>query len=287
MNADNPLMAGIGGNPIIDCHAHIFAAEMPVKADAWTVPDYGFTVDDLLAQLDRYGVHFAVLSGLSISGEYNDYMIRQLRRHKRLRGTAIVNPASDLYTLERMRDDGIVGVRLQLARCDQLPDFTQDDFRLFLRRLRDLGWHVQLAIEGAHLRGVLEQLLPSGVDIVIDHFGHPDPENPLECDGYGAMMEALDTGRCWIKLSAGFRLPGTAAWQDDPDGDVERLAAFVAEDILRRAGTDRLLWGSDAPFVGYESRLTYAQVLASFHDWVPDPMRRAEICRTGLKFYFS
>lgn len=274
-------------NPVIDCHAHIFDAQIPTCPSAWTVPDYAFSDDYLLQQLDIHGVHFAVLSGLSISGEYNDYMIRALRRNKRLRGTAIVNPQVDLYTLERMQADGIVGVRLQLARARQLPDFNSREYRMLLRRVRDLDWHVQVAIEGPQLRPVLEPLLDAGVKVAIDHFGHPDPNDPLACDGFHAMLEAVETGRCWIKMSAGFRLPGMAAWRDDPDGDLEEVASRVAAELLERIGTDRLLWGSDAPFVGYENRVSYEQVLESYSRWLPDPLKRAEICRTGLKFYFS
>jgi len=276
------------GNTLrVDCHAHVFDAAMPASPTAWTVPDYAFTAQDLLAQMAAHGVEHAVLSGLSISGDYNDYMIRSLRAHPRLRGTAIVNPMADLYTLERMQADGIVGIRLQLARRSELPDFDSFEYRKLLRRVRDLGWHVQVAIEGPQLPEVLQPLLAAGVNVVIDHFGHPDPADPLQCAGFQAMLAAVDTGRCWVKLSGGFRLPGTAAWREDPDGDLESMAALVAAALLERVGTDRLLWGSDAPFVGYEQRITYAQVLESYRKWVPDAARRAEIGDTAMKLYFS
>ena len=58
-------------------------------------------------------------------------------------------------------------------------------------------------------------------------------------------------------------------------------------DLVARVGTDRLLWGSDAPFVGYEKRVTYDRVLASWYRWLPDPRLRAEIDRTALDLYFS
>jgi len=260
---------------------------MPVAANAWIEPDYAFTSEALLQQLDLHGVHFAVISGLSIVGYYNDYMIAELRRHRRLRGTAIVPLAVDRYTLEAMQADGIVGIRLQLARCDDLPDFRSDEHRLLLRRVRDLGWHVHVAIEGQSLPQVLAPLLESGVNIVIDHFGHPDPASPLACAGFTAMVQAAQTGRVWIKLSGGFRLPGPGAWRDDPDGDMESLAQLVAGELLAQVGPDRLLWGSDAPFVGYEKRITYADVLASYARWIPDAATRAQIDRTALKFYFS
>jgi predicted TIM-barrel fold metal-dependent hydrolase len=274
------------GGPLVDCHTHVFTADMPVAGGAWIRPEYGFTAADLTAAMDAHGVHFSVVSGLSISGFYNDYMIAELRANRRLRGTAIVPPTVDRYTLERMQADGIVGIRLQLARRDSFEDFRGDDYRLLLRRVRDLGWHVQVAIEGRLLPPVLAALLESGANLVIDHFGHPDPADPLNCPGFRAMVEAADTGRCWIKLSGGFRLAGPAAWQD-PEADLEQTARTVAEALLARVGTDRLLWGSDAPFVGYEKRLAYPDVLRTYRAWVPDAARRAEIDRTALKLFFG
>lgn len=274
--------------PLVDCHAHVFDQRMPVCPNAWTVPSYAFTAEDLLAQLDRHGVGHAVLSGLSISGEYNDYTIRALRRYpQRLRGTAIIEPPASLYLMEQMQADGIVGLRLQLARTERLPDLDSFDYRMLLRRVRDLDWHVQVAVEGTRLPQVLEPLLGAGVKVVIDHFGHPDPANPLCCPGFNAMLRAVDRGQCWVKLSGGFRLPGTAAWRDDPQGDLDSIAQSVATELVERVGTDRLLWGSDAPFVGYEDRLSYEQVLASFRTWVPDPAMRARIGETGHAFYFA
>ncbi len=273
--------------PIVDCHAHIFRSDMPVAEDAWVTPDYAFEASALLAELDRHGVHFAIISGLSIAGYYNDYMISELRRHRRLRGTAIVPPGIDRYTLEQMAADGIVGIRLQLARQERLADFRSDEYRLLLRRVRDLGWHVHVAIEGQLLRPVLEALMESGVDIVLDHFGHPDPADPLNCDGFASALQAVDKGHTWIKLSAGFRLPGPSAWRDEPEGDLESTAQLVAEALVTKVGCDRLLWGSDAPFVGYEARRSYADVLASYHRWVPQAEKRAQIDRTALKLYFS
>jgi predicted TIM-barrel fold metal-dependent hydrolase len=281
----NPQPAA--GNPLVDCHTHLFTADMPVAGGAWIRPDYDFTGADLIAAMDAHGVHFSVVSGLSIAGFYNDYMIGELRANRRLRGTAIVPPGIDRYTLERMQADGIVGIRLQLARRDSLEDFRSDDYRLLFRRVRDLGWHVQVAIEGQQLPPVLAALLESGANLVIDHFGHPNPADPLNCPGFKAMVDAAGTGRCWIKLSGGFRLAGPAAWQDDPEGDLEQTAQTVAEALLARVGTDRLLWGSDAPFVGYEKRLAYPDVLRTYRSWVPDAERRAEIDRTALKLFFA
>lgn len=273
--------------PVVDCHAHIFQQDMPLSSNAWTRTDYSFTADDYLALLDEYGIHFGVISGLSISGFYNDYMISELRKHKRLRGTAIVSPATDRYSLERMREDGIIGIRLQLARMTELPDFRSEEYNLLFRRVRDLDWHVHVAIEGPLLPPVLEALEESGVKVVIDHFGHPDPKLGVNCPGYKAILNTAERGNVWVKLSGGFRLLGTAAWRTDPDGDADKIADTIADHLVANMGTERLLWGSDCPFVGYEGRITFDYALERLRRWAPRPEDRWRLSQTALKLYFG
>lgn len=273
--------------PVVDCHAHVFTRDLPLVADAWTAPDYDYTPADYLAELDRHGVHFGVLSGLSISGTYNDYTVSAARDHRRLRATVIVGASIDPYALGRMNDEGVVGIRYQLVRSPRLPDLTDEAHRVLLRRVRDLDWHVHVAVEGARLAEVLAALEPSGVKIVLDHFAHPEPENGAGCTGLDAALEAVQRGRTWIKFSAGFRLAGPDAWRNENIAPAERIAAGVAERLVRQAGPERLLWGSDAPFVGYEGRMTYARALEQFARWVPDPAHRAAMSRTALRLYFG
>jgi predicted TIM-barrel fold metal-dependent hydrolase len=273
--------------PLVDAHAHIFTEHLPMAADAWTSLDYGFSAEQYLAELDAHGVHFGVISGISISGYYNDYMIEQLRQFRRLRGTVILPPTTDRYVLDRMKDDGVVGVRLQIWGRETLPDLKSEEYQLFLRRIRDLDWHIHVALQGEKTRGFLADLKASGVKIVIDHFGHPDPKAGPDCEGFQSILRAVQKGRTWVKLSSAYRLyrttPGLPA--DDPRG--EAFGQSLADELLREAGPDRLLWGSDCPFVGYEKLVTYQDTLDAFARWVPDPVTRRQISMTALKFYFS
>ena len=82
------------GAPLVDCHAHVFHRSIPFVRDAWTIPDYDFTAQDLIATLDAHGVERAVISGLSIAGTWNEYTLEVLRAHRRLRGTAILAPGT-------------------------------------------------------------------------------------------------------------------------------------------------------------------------------------------------
>ena len=271
--------------PIVDAHAHIFSASMPVSSSAWFKPGQAFTAEQYLAALDAQGIHFGVIAGISIFGTYNDYMIEQLRKHSRLRGTAIVASNTDRYTLERMKADGIVGIRLQLTRQD-LPDLNGDEYRLLFRRLADLDLHIEVVVEGPRWPQVLPLLESSGARIVIDHFGHPDPKSGVDCAGFQAVLRAVERGKTWVKLSAPFRLtwaaPGLAR---DPRSVT--LAREAARCLLKNAGAERLVWGSDCPFVGHESSVTYADTLEEFAGWVPDALLRRKLSETALKLYFS
>jgi predicted TIM-barrel fold metal-dependent hydrolase len=273
--------------PVVDAHAHIFTPDMPVADAAWMKPDYAYTATDYLKDLDAHGVHFGVIAGISIYGQYNDYMISQLRRHPRLRGTVNIAPTTDRYVLERMNDDGIVGLRLQLSRRKQLPDLTSEEYRLLLRRVADLGWHVHLALEGAQMPAVLPALEASGARIVLDHFAHPDQHEGLANAGFQAVLRSIAKGRTWVKLSAGYRLTWLSTRAGAPDPKAMQLARAAAAKLLQEAGPERLLWGSDAPFVGHEKSLTYADTLASFAEWVPDPVARRRMTDTALQLYFS
>ena len=261
--------------PLIDCHAHIWGPDMPFVSTAWSRPDYVYSTEDFLADLDAHGILFGVIAAASLFGTYNDYVIRALRQHKRLRGTAIVDPDIELYSLEKMRADGIVGVRLQWFFMDPLPDMGDAAFQRLCARLRDLDMHIHLNIEGARLNEVAARILDTGVRLVIDHYGWHDFGPRLAAQSYQDMLRLLDRGNAWVKLGCGYVRP---------DRDLPRA---YAQDLLARFGPERLLWGSNSPFVGHEDSASYAMTIEEFHDIVPDADVRRAIGENGYHFYFG
>jgi predicted TIM-barrel fold metal-dependent hydrolase len=272
-------------SPLVDAHAHIYSADMPVSSSAWFRPEHAFTAEQYLAELDAHGISYGVIAGISIFGFHNDYMLEQLRRHKRLRGTAIVPSTTDLYTLASMKADGVVGVRLQLTR-QELPDLAGDDYRMLFRRLADLDLHIEVVVEGPRWPQVLPMLEASGARIVIDHFGHPDPVAGIHCPGFQAVVRSVQRGKTWVKLSAPFRLTWAEPGQARDPKSVE-LAHEAAQHLLQHAGAERLVWGSDCPFIGHEKAVAYAGLLEEFSGWVPDAQTRRKLSDTALKLYFS
>jgi hypothetical protein len=89
------------------------------------------------------------MAAASLYDDYNDYVIESTVKYKhRLRTTAIVKPSIDPYVMRLMRDDGVVGVRLQWRNVKNLPDITTPEYQKFFRRVRDLDWHVHLNQSG-------------------------------------------------------------------------------------------------------------------------------------------
>ena len=263
---------------LVDCHFHLFDKTLPFVDRPRHTPDYDFTAEQVLATFDQHGVAFGVIAGASLYGTYHDHVIRAVRKYKRLRATVIADPSLDLYTMEKMATDGIVGVRLVWIALsdDRLPDITAYEWRRLLRRVRDLDWHVHMHVGAGRLPAIMPTVEASGAKVVLDHFGYPDPKLGLNCPTFQTVLRAVDNGRTWVKLSAGYRMGGAKA-----------LVPFAAK-LLEVAGPERLVWGSDAPFASFENKVTYQQTLDDLVTWVPDPAARRVIGSvTPLKLYFS
>lgn len=259
--------------PIVDSHAHILTRRMPLRPDAWTRPAYDYTAESYLGDLDRHGIAFGVIAAASLYGDYNDYTLRALENHKRLRATVYPQPELDFKELRRLRDLGVAGVRLQWKADAELPDFNGFEFGKYLVRLADCGMHVELNASSEQLARALPALKGKGVPIVVDHFGLLRSPQGMDSDGFKAVLTAIDTGAVWVKISAGFRLEPA-------------VLRACAEKLLSAAGAERLLWGSDAPFVGHESAMSYEKALGIFYEIVPDARVRRRISDTALRFYF-
>lgn len=262
--------------PLVDSHAHVYTTDMPLSATAWHKPSADATIDQYIATLDAHGVKYGVLAAASLFDDYNDYSLAAARKHKRLRTTVIVRPTIDPYLMRMMKDDGAVGVRLQWRHAKEVPDITTAEYRKFFRRVRDLDWHVHLNQAGELLAEPIAALEATGVKVVIDHFGHPERGKGTACKGFQAVMRAVDNGRTWVKLSAGYRLESA------------QVACECAQALFAHAGPERLLWGSDWPFPGFEDSMRYEDAIASFRQWIPDAsMRRIISGETAFRLYFT
>lgn len=259
----------------VDTHAHIYHAGMKLAGDAWHEPAGEARLEDYLDCLDEAGIDRAVLAAASLFGTNNDYALAATAAEPRLRTTVIVDPDVDPTVLRAMGAAGAVGIRLQWRSTPEPPDLDRPEWRSLLRRVADLGWHVQLHDNGWRLPGAIARIEASGARLVIDHFGRPDQAMGVNCTGFQAALRAVERGNTWVKLSGDFRV--------GPDAMVRGLT----DALLRHAGPERLFWGSDWPFAAYEGQVTYAQTVARFEALVPDAAIRGRIHKEAGRFYFG
>jgi predicted TIM-barrel fold metal-dependent hydrolase len=260
---------------LVDAHAHVFLKDMPHVADPRHRITWDFSVEQYLKVLDEHGVERAVIAAASPYGDYNDYAIASVKANKaRLRGTVILQTSVERIVLEAMKVDGIVGVRLPFISLKTLPDLAAFEWQRTLRRIRDLGWHVHLHLDGPRLPQVLPALEACGVNLVVDHFGRPDPKLGIRCAGFQGLLRLMENGRTWVKVSGIYRL-----------GRAE--CASYGRELLRVHGPGRLLWASDCPFVGNEKVASYRETIDAVLEWVPvGPARDAVFAQNALALCF-
>jgi predicted TIM-barrel fold metal-dependent hydrolase len=253
----------------IDFHVHCLRLNHPL---AQVRPRQGHhqplrdaTADELIRLMDAHNVAKAVVVAPSFYGFDNTLVLEALRQYPgRLFGTVIVPWDVDFAGLQRMRAAGVAGMRLHLFRRQKLPDLGSQPCQRFFGMLRELGMHVELIVEGDLMPAVLPHLYPSGVRVMLDHFGMPNAQTGAQGQGFQCVLESVARGNTWVKLSAPFLLGGR-----EPQEYIDALLAHGAQ--------QRLVWGSDWPWVGHEDAHTYAECLEWLADCIPDPATRQAV----------
>jgi predicted TIM-barrel fold metal-dependent hydrolase len=246
------------GSVGVDAHAHVMRRDAPLAAQRHSAPKRDVTVEEYLAVLDRHDVAYGLLTAPSFYGTDNSLLLAALDTARgRLRGTAIVAPDIERDALQAMGARGVVGVRLNWIRRDTIPDVASADYQRLFALLAELGWHVEIFLEGAKLATVLPKVRASGVRVVVDHFAHPDPARGVACSGFQQALAGVRARDTWVKLSAPYRLGGAEA-------------QHYVDALLDAGGPTQLVWASDWPFVSHEDTVTYERCLAWLHEWIPD-----------------
>lgn len=130
-------------------------------------------------------------------------------------------------------------------------------------RIAEHGWHVQLQLDGRELADRLDMLLALPVPLVVDHVGRFMPPVEPGHASFGALLTLVDTGRCWVKLSA--------PYESTHDGAPRYpTVATLARALVTRA-PERMLWATNWPHPGQADPPRTDDLRHLAHDWLPDP----------------
>ena len=229
--------------PTIDSHAHVFHRGLTLAAERRYTPGYDASLRDYLEQLNCNCLSYGVLVQPSFLGTDNSHLLDCLRRApQRLRGVAVIDPAGRQAELSRLAEAGVVGIRLNLVGRP-IPDLGGSDWAPLLEKVQRLGWHVEVQRDASGLAAVIPRLLDVGVQVVVDHFGLPDPVAGADDLGFRQLLEFGRSQQVWVKLSAPYRL----------SADGTRLARTLYPRLRDAFGLGRLMWGSDWPHTQFEA----------------------------------
>ena len=138
-----------------------------------------------------------------------------------------------------------------------------------LASLVALDMIADVQVTGDQLPALAPLLLRSGVRILVDHCGRPDPAEGLDQPGF---RELLRLGR---ETSAVVKLSGLVKFSHRPPPH-EDTWPFVRA-LVDAFGPERCVWASDWPFLRAPVRIDYGPLLALLEELVPDRVARRQI----------
>lgn len=252
------LMAPAGA---CDCHMHVYgpAARFPyapsVKAPPPDVP-----LEAYLELRRRLNLQRTVFVQPSAYGTDNTCVLDAIARMApNGRGIAVIDPSAPEAEIARLHAAGIRGVRFHdmVAGCLHF-----DVLEPVAARIQSHGWHVQVQLAGDGLVDLAPRLAALPVDVVIDHMGRIPIDGGTDRAAFKSLLRLLDTGRCWVKLSAPYHV--SRAGPPDYRDCAARARALV------RAAPERMVWGSNWPHPSVEKKPDDVDLLDVLADWAND-----------------
>ncbi|PZU06477.1 amidohydrolase [Sphingomonas sp.] len=267
-----------------DCHAHVFGPfdRFPLDPACRYTPPLA-TADDHRAMLDAAGFANGMLVHASACGYDNRATLDAVARSNgRIGAIGVVSPEIDDDTLAAMKRGGMRGLRFTKAgprtSDDPWPGVLDlPDFAVLAPRLREHGLTAHVFAPCAALVGMADQFRSTAIPIVFDHMGQPDVAAGTEDPTFRSFVAMVGDGPFAVKLTPG-RL--STAFPDYDD-----VRPF--HDALIEAVADRLIFGSDWPFLGQMARAPDVAAMVDLFDrWTPDEsIRRAVFVDTPTAFF--
>lgn len=249
-----------------DCHMHVYDRRYtPAPTSLFPPPDA--PVDAYRAVQRQLGLTRCVVvqpNAYAFDNGCTEEAIAGLGVNAR--GIATIRPDIDDVELERLVRAGFRG-----ARCFMLKGglLSWDDVDRIAARVAPVGWHVQLQLDGRDLPLYATRIARLPAEAVIDHNGKfLEPVLPTH-PAFRALLDLLEAGRCWVKLSAPYETS-----KSGPPGydDVSALAR-----ALTAAHAERCVWASNWPHPNIAPSPSTAAMLDLLLDWVPDESARRRI----------
>jgi predicted TIM-barrel fold metal-dependent hydrolase len=254
-----------------DCHMHTYdPARFAMPPNPRPAPTNA-TVEDYRLFQKRIGTSRVVIvqpRNYATDNRVTLYAVAQLGPNAR--GVAVVTPAISDADLKAFHAGGIRGIRFSLADPGSRA-VTPDMVEPLAKRIADLGWHVQLNVEGAMIDDMAPLLRRLPAPMVFDHLAHPPVAAGVDHSSHKIVRELIDKGRAWVKLSG--------AYSNSKIGPPAYPEATKVAQAFVKAAPERLVWGSDWPHPGLanDNKPDDALLFDLLAEWAPDEATRNRI----------
>lgn len=266
MTARRPRLVAPPG--ACDTHMHVYDAAVPSAPGGPPIPGH-FPAAHYREMQARLGLARVIVVQPNAYQDDNRVTLDAIRAiGAGARGVGVVKPGVSDAEIERLAQGGIVAQRIfhlpngavSLAQMDEV-----------MARVHPFGWHANIQLDGRELPQYEAQIARLPGKFVIDHTGkYLEPVAPDHA-AFAALLRLVDTGRCWVKLSAPYETSRTGAPGYE---DVARLAQALA-----RHAPERMLWASNWPHPSAppDAVPDDADLLDLLLEWAPDETVRRKI----------
>jgi D-galactarolactone isomerase len=264
MSAKPKLLTPAGA---CDTHIHIYDEKTP-GAPGTFLPGH-FSVADYRAMQERLGLERVIVVQPNAYADDNRVTLAAVRElGSGAKGVAVVRPGIAEDELQRLTEGGICAVRIMTLHGGMLGFDVMDEL---LARVHPFGWHANIQLDGRELPQHEAQIKRLPGRFVIDHTGKFLEPVSTQHAAFQSLLRLLDTGRCWVKLSAPYETSKTGAPKYE---DVSRLAR-----ALVKHAPERMLWASNWPHPSARKPQPPedAHLLDLLLDWAPDETVRRKI----------
>ena len=249
-----------------DTHMHFYDGVAAAKPGT---PNPGrFTVPMYRELQKNLGLERVVVVQPNAYGDDNRVTLDSLREiGNAARGVAVVKPDVSDAELDRLTKAGIRAVRIMTLHGGMLGFDVMDEV---IARVHPYGWHANIQLDGRELPKHEAQIRRLPGRFVIDHTGKfLEPVTP-DSAPFHSLLKLIDTGRCWVKLSAPYETSKTGAPKYEDVGG-------LAKALVKHA-PERMLWASNWPHPSARAQPPDdVELMELLADWAPAERLRKKI----------
>jgi D-galactarolactone isomerase len=249
-----------------DTHMHFYNGIFPSAPTALMTPPDSW-VEDYKSIQDRLHLERVVVVQPTTYGTDNSCQLEAMKSFgENARGVMVADTSTSEEELARLTALGVRGVRFHMLPGGAVP---WDILEEMAARVHNFGWHVQLQMNGREFPEREAMLKRLSCDLVVDHVGRFMGPVPVDHQAFKVLLQFLETGRCWVKLSA--------PYESSESGPPEWADVTPEARALVSAAPDRMLWASNWPHPGQKNPPDEADLLDLLLSWVDDEAVRNRI----------